>query len=128
MTNDRGYTPIHFVVYNANVIALEIIKDHLASLGQELDPNFAGPGAPPPLNGIGQIQKNLRFKEEDEPYLYAIMKRNVAKTYALMRNLGGCLVLEREGAMAWYVQTPFPYVSFSANLHQARRSCAERAN
>jgi len=102
MTNDQGYTPIHLAVYHANVIALEIIKDHLASLEQELDPNFAGPGAPPPLNGIGQIRNNLLLKEEDEPYLYAILKKNTAKTYALMRNLGGCLVSEREGAMVWY--------------------------
>ena len=103
MTNDLGYTPIHIAVYHANVIALEIIKDHLASLGQELDPNLAGPGAPPPLHGIGQIRHNILLKEEEEPYLYVILKKNTAKTYAFMRNLGACLVSEREGTMVWYI-------------------------
>lgn len=102
-TNDQGYTPIHLAVYYANVIALEIIKDHLISLGQELDPNFAGPGVPRPLNGLGLIRQNLRLKEEDQPWLYAILKKNTAKTYALMRDLGGCLESEREGAMARFV-------------------------
>lgn len=128
MTNDQGYTPIHLAVYHANVIALEIIKDHLASLGQELDPNFAGPGAPLPLDGIGLIRKNLLLKEEDEPYLYTILKKNTAETYAFIRNLGGCLVFEREGTMVWYVQEPFPYISFRTNIYQRHRSYAERAH
>ena len=103
MTNDQGYTPIDSAVYHVNATALEIIKDHLTSLGQELDPNLAGPGASPPLNRIGQIRKDLLLKEEDEPDLFAIMKKNTARTYALMRNLGGCLVSEREGAIVLYV-------------------------
>lgn len=100
-TNDLGYTPIHIAVYHANVIALEIIKDHLASRGQELDPNFAGPGAPPHLHGLGYIRKNLLLKEEDESHLYTILKKNTASTYIFMRNLGGCLMSEREGTMVW---------------------------
>ena len=126
MTNHQGYTPIHLAAYYANVIALEIIKDHLASLGQELDPNFAGPGAPPPLHGIGKIREQLLVKEEDEPHLYTLLKQNTAKIYALMRNLGGCLVWEREGAMVWYVLASFPYLSSCTNLHQHYESRAER--
>ena len=95
--------------YHSNVIALEIIKDHLASLGQELDPNFAGPGAPPPLDAIGQMQKHLVLREEDEQHLYAILKQNTAKTYAFMRNLGGHFSWEREGATVWYALASFPH-------------------
>ena len=101
VTNDRGYTFIHIAVYHANVIALEIIKDHLASRGQELDPNFSGPGAPTPLHGLGYIRKNLLLNEEDEPHLYTILKKNTASTYTFMRNLGACLMSEREGPMIW---------------------------
>ena len=101
-TNNQGYTPIHLAVYYANVIALEIIKDHLISLGQELDPNFTGPGAPRPLNGLGLVRQNLRLKEEDQPWLHASLKKNMAKTYAFMRDLGSCLESEREGASIWF--------------------------
>ena len=127
MINHRGYTPIHYAVYHANVTALKIIIDHLVSLGQELDPNFAGPGAPPPLPRIGQIRKQLLLKEEDQPSLYAILKQNTAKTYALMRNLGGCFVWKREGAMVAYGLAFCPNFSPCTNLHQHYESCAERA-
>ena len=125
-TNHRGYTPIHYAVYHANVIALEIIIDHLASLGQELVPNFAGPGAPPPLDGIGQVRKLLLLKEEDQPHLYATLKQNTAKTYALMRNLGGCRLWEREGAPIEYELACCPGFPSCTNLHQHYETCSER--
>ena len=126
MANHEGHTPIHYATYRANVIALEIIKDHLASLGQDLDPNFTGPGASPPLHQIGQFWGNLLFKEEDEPHICAVLKQNTAKTYALMRNLGGCFVWEREGAMIGYVSASFPYMSSCINVLQHDESCAEQ--
>jgi hypothetical protein len=73
MMDDQDHTPIHDAVYGANMIALEIIKDHLASRGEELDPNFASPGDPTPLSGGGQLRSDLPPEEEDQPHMYAIL-------------------------------------------------------
>lgn len=99
MTNDMGYTVLHFAVYHSNVLAIEIIRDHLLGRGEILDPNITHNGGPPPLHGLGMLQEKIRLKEEDATNLFSIIKRNTAKTYELMRNLGAYRLDERDGAM-----------------------------
>ena len=98
-TNNRGFNPLHFAVYFSNVTAIEIIRDHLTSVGQELDPNMPNDEGVTPLSGSGQIRRNIRLDEEEQRNVFGILHRRTAQTYSCMRNLGAYFDFEQAGIM-----------------------------
>jgi hypothetical protein len=98
-TDDRGYSPLHFAVYNSNITAIEIIHEHLTSVGQTIDCNIPNHEGATPLDGLGQIQRNLRLEEEEHRSMFEGLRERTARTYGYMRNLGAYFSYEQEGIM-----------------------------
>jgi hypothetical protein len=88
MADDRGYTPVHYAAYHANFVAIEIIRDHLTSIGEEIDLNIPNNEGVPPLHGVGQLREAMRLNEEEHRSLLGVFKRNSMQTYVRMRSLG----------------------------------------
>jgi hypothetical protein len=99
MTDNRGYSPLHFAVYRSNVTAIEIIRDHLTSIGEEMDPNIPNNEGATPLSALGQLQTHIRLGEEEHRSVFEIIRRRTARTYVCMRNLGAYFNFEQEGIM-----------------------------
>jgi hypothetical protein len=99
MQNEGGLSVIHFAALHSNIHALEIIHDHLVTTDQHFDPNTSSRNGATPLHGVGLVQSSIKLEEEDNPALFAILKKNTARTYEFLRSHGAYYLHERAPLM-----------------------------
>ena len=61
MTDSDGHTPLHHAVYFGNFIAIEIIQNHLESIGEKIDWNPLCIHNRTPLNYVGGLCGSLKL-------------------------------------------------------------------
>ncbi|KAF3942493.1 Ankyrin-2 [Dactylella cylindrospora] len=105
--NSRGWTALHLAAWNANWVAIEILRDHMNDIYETPDVNMLDGNGVPPLQICGQVWETLKVKEEDtEGALATIVKKNTAKAWKILRNMGASTMEEKEGAIVHIQYTP----------------------
>ncbi|ETS76098.1 hypothetical protein PFICI_11485 [Pestalotiopsis fici W106-1] len=103
IADNTGSSTLHYAAFCSNAVAIEIIRDHFQSIGKELNPNLINKNGSTPLDGLGLQLKRFRFEESELRTITAGFRRNTARSYEYMRNLGAYLSSEQIGIPLWIV-------------------------
>jgi hypothetical protein len=103
MGDDKGYTALHIAVANSNSTAVEFIQDHLRMHNEPVKANVLTHNGATPIQLLNSSRKQRlpTLGASEARVVNRIMRVRTARTYELMRQLGGWFPWEREGIYLW---------------------------